>query len=166
MSVVTVSALNRELNMKKLILATAVALALGNSGPAVTHAADMGNPTPAPGSAMSGAYLPQPAENLSPNEIQWAQQQLRNEGLYNGPIDGALNIQTQNAVGEFQKQKGLTVTSSLDQPTMRSLHAINGLSGSSSLPRSLPPRGDRPTGSMTNPPLAFPERPYPGGEGE
>jgi peptidoglycan hydrolase-like protein with peptidoglycan-binding domain len=150
--------------MRNLILVTASALALGVAGPAVTHAADMGNT--APRSAMSGAYLPQSAENLSKNEIQLAQQQLRNEGLYSGPIDGVLNLETQHALGEFQKKNALTVTSSLDQPTRRSLHAVNGLSGSSSLPRSLPPSPDRPTGSMANPPLAFPDRPYPGREGE
>ena len=152
--------------MRKRILAAASVLALGATGPAVTHAADMGNTVPAPGSAMAGAYRPQSAENLSRHEIRWAQRQLRNQGLYKGPINGALNIQTQHALGEFQEQNGLTVTSSLDQPTMRSLHAVNGRSGSAALPRSLPPRPDQPTGSMANPPLALPDRPYPGGEGE
>ena len=152
--------------MRKLIFATVSALALSSIGPAVTHAADVGNTVPAPGSAMAGAYRPQSAETLSRNEIRWAQRQLRNQGLYKGPINGALNIPTQHALGEFQKQNGLTVTSSLDQPTMRSLHAINGRGGSSSLPRSLPGRPDRPTGSMANPPLASPDHPYPGGEGE
>ena len=152
--------------MRKLILATASVWALGITGAAATHAADVNKTAPAPGSAMSGAYRPESAENLSKNDIQWAQQQLRNEGLYKGPINGALDLQTQHAVEQFQKESGLTVTSSLDQPTMRRLHAINGLSGGSSLPQSLPPRSDRPTGSMANPPLAFPDRPYPGGEGE
>ena len=152
--------------MRNLILATASALALGVSGPAVTHAADMNNTAPAPGSAMSGAYGPESAEKLSKTDIQWAQQQLRTEGLYKGPINGALNLQTQHALGEFQKENGLTVTSSLDQPTVRRLHAINGLSGGTSLPQSLPPKPDRPTGSMANPPLAFPDRPYPGGQGQ
>lgn len=152
--------------MRKLIFATVSALALSSISPAVTHAADVGSTVPAPGSAIAGAYRPQSAETLSRDEIRWAQRQLRNQGLYKGPINGALNIQTQHALGKFQKENGLTVTSSLDQPTMRSLRAINGRSGSSSLPRSLPPRPDRPTGSMANPPLASPDRPYPGGEGE
>jgi hypothetical protein len=111
--------------MRNPILATASALALGVTGPAVTHAADMNNTAPATGSAMSGAYGPESAEKLSKNDIQWAQQQLRTGGLYLGPIDGALNLQTQHALGEFQKENGLTVTSSLDQPTVRRLHAIN-----------------------------------------
>jgi peptidoglycan hydrolase-like protein with peptidoglycan-binding domain len=152
--------------MRKLILATASVLALGIAGPAITQAADMGNTAPAPGSAMSGAYLPQPAKNLSKNDIAWAQQQLRNKGLYNGPIDGALNLQTQHALLIFQKENGLTVTSTLDRPTMRSLHAITGLSGTSSPPRSVTPSADRTSGSMANPPLAPPDRPYPGGEGD
>lgn len=152
--------------MRNLVLATASALALAVTGPAAIHAADTNNTAPAPGSAISGAYLPQNPENVSKNDIQWAQQQLRSEGLYDGPIDGALNLQTQHALEEYQKENGLTVTSSLDQPTMRSLRAVNGLSGSSSPPRSLPPRADRPTGSMANPPLDVRDRPYPGGEGE
>ena len=157
---------NGELDMRRFILATASALALGITGAAVTHAADMNNTRPAPESAMSGAYLPQSAENLSKNDIQWAQRQLRSEGLYKGPINGVLTLQTQHALEQYQKKNGLTVTSSLDQPTMRSLHATHGLSGSSNLARSLPPRPDRSTGSMANPPLASPDRPYPGGEGD
>ena len=151
--------------MRNLILATASALALGVSGPVVTHAADMNNTAPAPGSAMYGAYGPESAEKLSKNEVKWAKRQLRTEGLYKGPIRGVLNLQTQHALGEFQQENGLTITSSLDQPTMSRLHAINSLSRGSSLPQSLPPRPDRPTGSMANPPLAFPDRPYPGGQG-
>jgi hypothetical protein len=53
--------------MRKLILATASVLALGITGSAVTHAADVNKTVPAPGSAMSGAYRPESAENLSKN---------------------------------------------------------------------------------------------------
>jgi hypothetical protein len=90
--------------MRNLILATASALALGVTGPAVTHAADMNSTAPAPRSAMSGAYGPESAEKLSKNDVQSAQQQLRTEGLYKGPIDGALNLQTSMRSENFKRR--------------------------------------------------------------
>jgi peptidoglycan hydrolase-like protein with peptidoglycan-binding domain len=73
--------------------------------------------------------------------------ELRAQGFCNGPIDGALNEKTQAAINKYQGQRGLSVTGSLDQATMRSLREDAGTTGSSA-----PPNGaDRPTGLMTNP---------------
>lgn len=62
------------------------------------------------------------AASLTPDQIVMnAQQQLRNDGYYNGPIDGVLGSQTRYALAAFQADHGLAVTSAVDEPTLASL---------------------------------------------
>jgi putative peptidoglycan binding protein len=62
------------------------------------------------------------AATLSPDQIVMnAQQQLQDEGYYNGPIDGILGSQTRYALAAFQADHGLAVTSAVDEPTLASL---------------------------------------------
>ena len=62
------------------------------------------------------------AASLTPDQIVMsAQQQLRDDGYYNGPIDGVLGSQTRYALASFQADHGLAVTSAVDEPTLASL---------------------------------------------
>jgi len=57
----------------------------------------------------------------SKDEIRKAQQALKDKGLYTGPIDGAMNAQTQKALRDFQQQNNLKVTGTLNHDTMAAL---------------------------------------------
>jgi peptidoglycan hydrolase-like protein with peptidoglycan-binding domain len=73
-------------------------------------------------------------------QVQQAQQMLRAQGLYNGPIaeEGSipLDAKTEQAVEQYQKQNGLSPTGKLDERTMASLLENTGLTGSSTPPNS------------------------------
>jgi len=49
------------------------------------------------------------------------QQQLGVDGYYAGPIDGRMGPQTRAGIAAFQADNGLTVTSTIDQPTLQTL---------------------------------------------
>jgi lipid-binding SYLF domain-containing protein len=57
----------------------------------------------------------------SKDEIRKAQQALKDKGLYNGPVDGSINAETQKALREFQQKNSLKVTGTLDHETMTAL---------------------------------------------
>jgi peptidoglycan hydrolase-like protein with peptidoglycan-binding domain len=59
----------------------------------------------------------------SPNEVvRQAQQVLRDQGYYRGPIDGLVkNPEYLRAIWSFQKAKGLPATTHLDAPTLAAL---------------------------------------------
>jgi len=62
------------------------------------------------------------AAALSPDQIVMnVQQQLRDDGYYNGPIDGVLGSQTRYALAAYQADHGLAVTSAVDEPTLARL---------------------------------------------
>jgi peptidoglycan hydrolase-like protein with peptidoglycan-binding domain len=134
--------------MRNLMLITASVIALGIGGAGITRGANMGDASGANPPAVSGMpRSSQTAADLANDDIRQSQWELRAQGLYKGPIDGALNERTEQAVREYQKQNGLNQTASLDQATMRSLREHTGIAGSSA-----PPSGaDRATGLMTNP---------------
>lgn len=70
-------------------------------------------------SAMSG----QNEANLSRSQIKQAQTQLKQDGLYNGPIDGRMGPETHAAIRKYQEQNGLEQSANLDQQTLQ--HLIN-----------------------------------------
>ena len=46
-------------------------------------------------------------DNLSKDDIRWAQIELHNLGLYNGSLDGVIGPETERALLGFQKSNGL-----------------------------------------------------------
>jgi len=65
------------------------------------------------------------ARNLTPDQIVGSvQTQLRNDGYYDGPIDGQLGPQTRQALADFQADNGLAVTSAVDEPTLATLGLV------------------------------------------
>ena len=140
--------------MRKLILASASVLALAIGSAGMGFAAD-GRSTPNVGANMpaasgapqnganAGTTTPAPygvttneqgGVNLPGSEIKGAQQQLRDQGLYHGKIDGVLGPETKQALQQFQQKNGLPVTATLDQQTMDKL---SGAGQGSSMPQGI-----------------------------
>lgn len=72
-------------------------------------------------------------DNLPPDQvIVNVQTQLQDEGYYTGEVDGQLGQQTRDALGAYQADHGLEVTSAVDEPTVESL----GLASSDAEPES------------------------------
>lgn len=74
-----------------------------------------GNPSTAPGMSSSEAGNPSRAT------VQEAQQQLKSQGLYDGPVDGKLGAGTRDAIRKYQQQNGLSETAQLDAATLQHL---------------------------------------------
>ena len=53
-----------------------------------------------------------------------AQQQLANDGYYNGAIDGVPGPATRQAIANFQSDNNLPVTGHLNVPTRQSLGLV------------------------------------------
>jgi peptidoglycan hydrolase-like protein with peptidoglycan-binding domain len=54
------------------------------------------------------------------------EQKLRAMGLNPGNIDGVIDSETQSAIAEFQMEKNLPVTGTLDQQTVQELAMESG----------------------------------------
>jgi len=54
-------------------------------------------------------------------EIVNVQTRLQREGYYAGPIDGQLGPMTRQAIAAFQADRGLAITSAIDEPTLDAL---------------------------------------------
>jgi hypothetical protein len=72
---------------------------------------------------MRGQNLAQAQQNLSPDQIKGAQEQLKSAGLYNGPADGMMDPDTRAALARFQQQNGLRRTETLDQQTLARMNS-------------------------------------------
>jgi len=60
--------------------------------------------------------------NLAPGQvIQNVQLALRDQGYYPGAIDGLIGPQTRAALAAFQRNRGLLITSAVDEPTLVAL---------------------------------------------
>jgi peptidoglycan hydrolase-like protein with peptidoglycan-binding domain len=78
--------------------------------------------------------------------IRQAQEQLRDQGLYHGQIDGILGPETKQALQQFQQKNGLQATATLDQPTMNKLLGNAAAGEGSTMPPNLGPTAG-PTGN-------------------
>jgi hypothetical protein len=60
--------------------------------------------------------------NLPPDQvIANVQAALQQQGYYHGEVDGLIGPLTRGAIADYQRDHGLYVTSSIDQPTLQSL---------------------------------------------
>ena len=73
--------------------------------------------------------------SLADSTVQQAQEELKAQGYYFGPIDGDRNADTIAAIRRFQIRNGLRVTGDLDEETVRALQA----NASSSTAATTPP---------------------------
>ena len=73
--------------------------------------------------AGQNATTPQAEQsgNVSSDSVRSAQQQLRQDGFYNGPVNGQMNQGTRAALRQYQKQNNLPVTGQVTRDTAQSM---------------------------------------------
>lgn len=81
------------------------------------------------------------SQGMGRQDVQQAQEALKNQGYDPGPIDGMMGSQTRQAVRDFQSKNGLRQTGMLNAETKQKLN----IEGSSSAPS--PSSATRPAGS-------------------
>jgi Putative peptidoglycan binding domain len=131
--------------------------AQAQANPAATPGAAPANPamapratTPAPQASTQGPAGTSDfwSRNISQDEVRQAQQQLKVQGLYNGPIDGMAGPEMQRALARYQQQNGLRRTATLDEQTMGRLRG--GMSPPTGV--TAPPAAASPMAGATTPP--------------
>jgi peptidoglycan hydrolase-like protein with peptidoglycan-binding domain len=68
-----------------------------------------------------GEQRPEQGQLISKGDLKLVQERLKAEGVYAGPVDGELNAQTEAALRDYQEKKGLPVSGTPDQATLRDL---------------------------------------------
>jgi peptidoglycan hydrolase-like protein with peptidoglycan-binding domain len=104
-----------------LLGATTFAFAASNNQPAGGSAGVPQNQAQQQPQNQAGTQ----ALNLSSDQIRQVQQKLDQSGFHSGRIDGVLGSETENALRDFQKQKGLQQTGRPDNETLSAL-GVNG----------------------------------------
>jgi peptidoglycan hydrolase-like protein with peptidoglycan-binding domain len=79
----------------------------------------------APSSAPAQTASSQTAE-LTPDMIRNVQQNLTQDGMYHGRVDGVWGQQTQSAVRNFQQQHNMNATGQLDRDTLSAMNLNTG----------------------------------------
>ena len=114
------------MRIRKLLLGTVSALALGMAGGIASSLLDVADA----GNTATAASIPAVVETsrdaltgdaLRRDDIRWAQVELRYRGLYQGSLDGIVGPETKRALSEFQKINGLGSSESLDAQTWEAL---------------------------------------------
>jgi peptidoglycan hydrolase-like protein with peptidoglycan-binding domain len=115
------------------------------------------DPTMAPRAAPPQASMQPSAgadnfwsRNISQDDVRQTQQQLKAQGLYNGPADGLVGPEMQRALARYQQQNGLRQTGTLDEQTVARL----GTSTGPVVGANTPPAGTTPPAGRTPPPAA------------
>ncbi|MDE2227780.1 MAG: peptidoglycan-binding protein [Alphaproteobacteria bacterium] len=112
----------------------------GGPSPTMPPPASSGMPGPGPGAPSSGAGTMGQAPHAATMghstrgtasaqpaaAVKQAQATLKQQGLYQGKVDGKLGPQTKAAIAAFQKQNGLKQTAHLDRATMSELKKGGG----------------------------------------
>jgi hypothetical protein len=57
----------------------------------------------------------------TPNTVSKAQEVLKNDGIYSGPVDGRMSQSTREAIRSFQQSHQLNMTGTIDDETAREL---------------------------------------------
>jgi hypothetical protein len=140
--------------MKRLLLATSIlalaaggafAQGVGSTPPDTPRTLAPSSPsTSAPSGARTMSATPSTSSSVSsttnaapasPDQVVEAQQALKQQGLYKGPVDGKIGPETRTAISRFQKQNGLQQSAQLDERTMDDLQGNrSGVGGSTRMP--------------------------------
>jgi peptidoglycan hydrolase-like protein with peptidoglycan-binding domain len=73
------------------------------------------------GPSPTGEQAPEQRRLLTKDQIQLAQERLKAEGFDPGPVNGALNPQTETALQRYQEKQGIPVSGALDEVTLREM---------------------------------------------
>ena len=57
----------------------------------------------------------------TPNTVSKAQEVLKNDGMYSGPVDGRMSQSMREAIRSFQQAHELNMTGNIDEDTAREL---------------------------------------------
>lgn len=85
-----------------------------------------------PGSNYSNGSASGQQPELSQDTTRQVQQELQQDGMYKGRVDGVWGPQTQSAVRQYQQQHNLSTSGQLDSQTLASLNVGNDQGGQSS----------------------------------
>ena len=121
-----------------LVGATSFAMAAANNQPAPANSAPQNQAQQQPSNAQ--------ALNLNSDQIRQVQQKLDQSGFKAGQADGVLGRETENALRDFQKQKGLQQTGRPDNETLSAL-GVNG-----SAMQNVGQQSSSPQGTAASPP--------------
>ena len=55
------------------------------------------------------------------DQVSKAQEALKNDGIYSGPVDGRISQDTREAIRSFQQSHQLSMTGTIDDETARQL---------------------------------------------
>jgi peptidoglycan hydrolase-like protein with peptidoglycan-binding domain len=98
---------------------------------------------------------------MADDQVKSAQETLKAQGFYTGPVDGELNPDTGKAIRRFQIRSGIDATGKLDEATVKALNE----SGAPSAPESnatpepvAPPPPQTAPSTPANPPPAAPSQ--------
>ena len=73
------------------------------------------------GSAIKNFFTEDAGARKNEDRVRAVQTKLKEDGLYDGPIDGVAGPQTRTAVSSYQTQKGMESTGRVDSATAKSL---------------------------------------------
>lgn len=62
-----------------------------------------------------------PELQLSRQSVRQVQQALKDQGYYDGAVDGIMGVRTRRAIQAYQQEKGLPATGRLDERTLQAL---------------------------------------------
>ena len=113
-----------------------------NASPAAPSAsAASGTSLPPPRSVTTAAAEAPEAASLpiTPELARHIQTILKDQGFYEGPIDGIIGRETKSALAAYQTRHGLPATAVVDQDTMEMLASNDGSLSGSSAPVSSQP---------------------------
>ena len=141
-------------------LTAVMALALGAALAATAQAHGTTGSSAALSHKMGAQTSQTGKEAITPATIKQAQQQLKSQGFYRGPIDGKMGRQMKTALSQFQRRNGLQQTARLDRQTLDRLMggtATTGFGSSTPGNPTMPPstaggtNGQTPTPSGAKP---------------
>src|SRR5271155_3152873 len=92
-------------------------------------------------------------------QLQAAQQALKDQGFYYGDVDGQDGTETDAAVRRYQIREGLDVTGKLDAQTLASLNLGGKSDDNGNSLQAVPPPTDNSTDAQTPAPAAQDNQP-------
>ena len=69
----------------------------------------------------TGEQRPEQRQLISKNNLKLVQERLQAEGMYDGPVDGELNAQTEAALRHYQEKRGTPTSGAVDEATLQEL---------------------------------------------
>ena len=69
----------------------------------------------------TGEQRPEQGKIITKENLKLVQERLKTEGMYAGPVDGELSIQTEAALRAYQEKQKISVSGAVDEATLKEL---------------------------------------------